>query len=99
MASNLLKRFPNTKEEAMKEKFPLVKWNEVTRFVRTLFNSLNTLNFHTGPAAFNHVVEVAKAFTLKSWHVTWAQHWDKAQNLFKTAVKRATCSFIFRNSL
>ena len=33
MAANLLKRFPNTTEEAMKEKFPLVKWNEVTRFV------------------------------------------------------------------
>ena len=33
MASNLLKRFPETTEEAMKEKFPLVKWNELTRFV------------------------------------------------------------------
>ena len=45
MASNLLKRFPNTKEEAMKEKFPLVKWNEVTRYVRTLFKSLILLPY------------------------------------------------------
>ena len=37
MASNLLKRFPETTEEAMKEKFPLVKWSELTRFVKQLY--------------------------------------------------------------
>jgi hypothetical protein len=31
MAANILKRFPETKEESMKERFPLVSWNEVTR--------------------------------------------------------------------
>jgi len=41
MAANLLKRFPNTTEEAMKEKFPLVKWNEVTRYGRSLGHHRN----------------------------------------------------------
>lgn len=41
MAANLLKRFPETKEEAMKEKFPLVKWNEVTRYSRSLGHHQN----------------------------------------------------------
>ena len=41
MAANLLKRFPDTKEEAMKEKFPLVKWSELTRSVRNLLTFLN----------------------------------------------------------
>jgi len=41
MASNLLKRFPETTEEAMKEKFPLVKWSELTRYSRSLGHHRN----------------------------------------------------------
>jgi len=41
MAANLLKRFPDTSEEAMKEKFPLVKWSELTRYSCSLGHHRN----------------------------------------------------------
>ncbi len=47
MAANRLKRFPDTTEEALEEKFPLVKYSEVARYYKSLGHHRN-LNIDYG---------------------------------------------------
>ena len=40
-AANTIKRFPNTKKEALEEWFPMITYEEVTRFSRSKGNHWN----------------------------------------------------------